>query len=33
MFMTLVALGPLVRPFGATAERGPSKFGLAELPG
>jgi BCD family chlorophyll transporter-like MFS transporter len=33
MFMTLVALGPLVRPFGATAERGRAKFGLAELPG
>jgi BCD family chlorophyll transporter-like MFS transporter len=32
MFATLVALGPLVRPFGA-AEREPAKFGLAELPG
>lgn len=33
MFMTLVALGPLVRPVGATAERGPNRFGLAEMPG
>ena len=33
MFLTLVALGPLVRPFGAPAVREPAQFGLARMPG
>ena len=33
LFFTLVALGPLVRPFGEGAADGPTRFGLAELPG
>ena len=32
LFATLVAIGPLVRPAGATRPRSP-RFGLAELPG
>ena len=32
MFLTLVALGPLVRPFGAPADRDPDKLSLAEMP-
>ncbi|WP_375462204.1 BCD family MFS transporter [uncultured Enterovirga sp.] len=33
MFLTLVALGPLVRPVGAPLHREPTKFGLSEMPG
>ena len=33
MLLTLVALGPLVRPFGAPAIPQPAKFGLTEIPG
>ena len=33
MFFTLVALGPLVRPFGAAGDQEPAKFTLAEVPG
>jgi len=33
LFATLVAIGPLVRPSGASAARGPTEFGLAEFPG
>ncbi len=32
MFLTLVALGPLVRPFGSPADREPAKLSLAEMP-
>ena len=33
LFLTLVALGPLVRPIGEGTGEGPTRFGLAELPG
>ncbi len=33
LFITLVVIGPLVRPFGAARPRTSQRFGLAELPG
>jgi BCD family chlorophyll transporter-like MFS transporter len=32
LFVTLVAIGPLVQEFGARADSSPSRFGLAEFP-
>jgi MFS transporter, BCD family, chlorophyll transporter len=33
LFVTLAAIGPLVRPAGEVQQQRPARFGLAEFPG